>query len=45
MNSETYRAILDTVASPIVFVGNDHVIRHLNKAARVRYYDQRGVTV
>jgi len=37
-----YYAILDGISSPIVFVDNDHVIRHLNKAARVRYYEKRG---
>lgn len=42
MDSETYTAILDSIDSPIVFVDNDHIIRHLNKAAKVRYYEKRG---
>lgn len=33
----TYEAILDTLPSPTVFVGNDHIIRYLNRAARSRY--------
>ncbi len=35
-------AILDSIRHPIVFVDNDHIIRYLNKAARVRYYEKRG---
>jgi len=42
MDIKTYEAIIDTISSPIVFVDNDHVIRYLNKAARVRYYEKRG---
>lgn len=37
-----YDAILDSMSSPIVFVDNTHVIRYLNKAAKRRYYEQRG---
>jgi len=39
---QLYRALLDSINSPIVFVDNDHIIRYLNKAARVRYYQLRG---
>lgn len=42
MNQGIYEALLDTVNSPIVFVDNDHVIRYLNKPARLRYYEKRG---
>jgi len=42
MDVKTFEAILDTVESPIVFVDNDHIIRYLNKAAKVRYYEKRG---
>ena len=42
MNQVIYEALLDTVDSPIVFVDNDHVIRFLNKPAKVRYYEKRG---
>jgi DUF438 domain-containing protein len=42
MNQAIYEALLDTVDSPIVFVDNDHVIRYLNKPAKVRYYEKRG---
>ena len=42
MNIGIYEALLDTVNSPIVFVDNDHVIRYLNKTARIRYYERRG---
>jgi DUF438 domain-containing protein len=42
MNVAIYEALLDTISSPIVFVDNDHVIRYLNKAAKVRYYEKRG---
>jgi PAS domain S-box-containing protein len=42
MNLKTYEAILDSIESPIVFVDNDHIIRYLNKAAKVRYYEKRG---
>lgn len=34
--------ILDSIDNPIVFVDNDHIIRYLNKAAKVRYYEKRG---
>ena len=42
MDLENYQAILDSVKHPIVFVDNDHVIRYLNRAAKVRYYEKRG---
>ncbi|MFW6142704.1 MAG: PAS domain-containing protein [Desulfovermiculus sp.] len=42
MDSSAYRAILDSINSPIVFVDNEHRIQHLNKAARFRYYEIRG---
>ena len=42
MNQVTYEALLDTVDTPIVFVDNDHIIRHLNKPAKIRYYEKRG---
>ena len=42
MNAAIYEALLDTISSPIVFVDNDHVIRYLNKAAKIRYYEKRG---
>lgn len=42
MNPETYQALLDTSKSPIVFVDNDHVIRYLNQAAKIRYLKNRG---
>jgi DUF438 domain-containing protein len=42
MNIEIYKALLDTINSPIVFVDNDHVIRYLNKTAKIRYYEKRG---
>lgn len=42
MDLSTYEAILDSIGSPIVFVDNDHVVRYLNKAAKVRYYEKRG---
>jgi PAS domain S-box-containing protein len=41
MDLKTYEAILDSVDSPIVFVDNDHIIRYLNKAAKIRY-EKRG---
>jgi len=41
MDLKIYEAILDSVHSPIVFVDNDHTIRYLNKAAKVRY-EKRG---
>jgi PAS domain S-box-containing protein len=44
MNIGIYEALLDTVNSPIVFVDNDHVIRYLNRAAKIRYYEKRGYT-
>jgi DUF438 domain-containing protein len=36
-DSRTLRALLDSIADPIVFVDNDHVIRYLNLAAARRY--------
>jgi uncharacterized protein (TIGR02444 family) len=44
MSSKTYDAILDSISSPIVFVDNTHTIKYLNKAARIRYYEKRGVS-
>ena len=44
MNSKTYDAILDSISSPIVFVDNNHTIKYLNKAAKIRYYEKRGVS-
>ena len=42
MNQDTYQAILDSVKNPIVFVDNDHIVRYLNRSAKVRYYEKRG---
>ena len=42
MEKEIYEALLNTLQSPVVFVDNDHIIRYLNRAAQVRYYEQRG---
>lgn len=42
MDLKTCEAILDSIDSPIVFVDNNHIIRYLNKAAKVRYYEKRG---
>ena len=42
MDAQKYEALLDSINSPIVFVDNDHIIRYLNKAARIRYYEKRG---
>ena len=42
MGPKIYETILETINSPIVFVDNDHIIRYLNKAARIRYYERRG---
>ena len=42
MDAQEYEAILDCGNSTIVFVDNDHIIRYLNKAARIRYYEKRG---
>jgi DUF438 domain-containing protein len=39
---KTCLAILETIHHPIVFADNDHIIRYLNKAARKRYYEERG---
>ncbi len=44
MSPEIYDAILDSFSSPIVFVDNNHTIKYLNKAARIRYYEKRGVS-
>ena len=44
MSPRTYDAILDSISSPIVFVDNNHTVRYLNKAARIRYYEKRGVS-
>ncbi len=37
------RALLDSIADPIVFVDNDHIIRYLNPAA-ARKHEARGHT-
>lgn len=42
MSSETLKAILDSINHPLVFVDNEHIIRYLNKRAKVRYYSERG---
>jgi PAS domain S-box-containing protein len=42
VDAQNYEALLDTIHNPIVFVDNDHVIRYLNKAAKIRYYEKRG---
>ena len=42
MNAEIYQAILDSIKHPVVFVDNDHIVRYLNRAAKVRYYEKRG---
>ena len=42
MDQQTYKSILDSINSPVVFVDNDHIIRYLNQAAKVRYYENRG---
>lgn len=42
MDTQLYEALLDCIDSPIVFVDNGHVIRYLNKAAKIRYYEKRG---
>ena len=42
MDPKTYEAILDSINSSIVFVDNNHIIRYLNKVARIRYYEKRG---
>jgi PAS domain S-box-containing protein len=42
MDQDTYQAILDSVKNPIVFVDNDHIIRYLNRSAKVRYYEKLG---
>ena len=36
MNIETYQTILNSVKHPIVFVDNDHIIRCMNRAAKVQ---------
>lgn len=43
VDKDTCLAILETVTYPIVFVDTTHTVRYLNKAARRRYYEQRGV--
>jgi hypothetical protein len=37
-------AILDTLPHAVLFVDNDHVIRHLNLPAEKKYYEQRGLS-
>ena len=36
MDLRTYVAILDSIDNPTMFVVNVHIIRRLNKAAKVR---------
>lgn len=38
----TYKILLDSINSPIVFVDNHHMIQYLNKFAKVRYYENQG---
>jgi len=40
---DTCLAILDTVPHPLLFIDNDHAIRHLNRPAEKTYYEQRGL--
>jgi PAS domain S-box-containing protein len=42
MDARIYESILDSINHPIVFVDNDHIIRYLNKPAKIRYYEKRG---
>jgi len=42
ISRETCLAILNAIDHAIVFVDNEHIIRHLNKAAEKRYYEGRG---
>ncbi|MBF0573380.1 MAG: PAS domain-containing protein [Desulfamplus sp.] len=42
MDLNTYEAILDSIDSPIVFVDNNHIIKYINKQAKIRYYEKRG---
>jgi DUF438 domain-containing protein len=42
MDTKTYEAIPDSINSPIVFVDNDHIIRYLNKPAKVLFYGKFG---
>ena len=42
MDIKTYEAILDSINNPIVFVDNDHIIRYLNKPAKVLFYGKFG---
>lgn len=42
MDAKTYEAILDSINNPIVFVDNDHIIRYLNKPAKVLFYGKFG---
>lgn len=42
MDQKICEAILNSIDSPIVFVDNNHIVRHLNKAARSWYYEKRG---
>ena len=37
-------AILDTLPHAMLFVDNDHVVRHLNRRAEKKYYEQRGLS-
>jgi hypothetical protein len=38
MNIAGYQAILDSAKHPSVFVDNDHIIRFMNRAAKIRNY-------
>jgi DUF438 domain-containing protein len=42
MDIKTCEAILDSINNPIVFVDNDHIIRYLNKPAKVLFYGKFG---
>jgi hypothetical protein len=41
---ETTLAILDSINHPLVFVDTGHIIRHLNRPAEKKYYEQRGLS-
>jgi hypothetical protein len=40
---DTSLAILDTIPHALLFVDNDHVIRHLNQPAEKKYYEKRPI--
>jgi len=37
MDLNIYKAILDSIDSPIMFVDNSHIIRYMNKVAEIRF--------